>query len=63
MAVRAVVLDAGLHCALRRYEVDSAGKTMQALMMGVGVTKGLYDLDTPLADYGAAAPFVVVRLN
>jgi CubicO group peptidase (beta-lactamase class C family) len=35
-----------------RYEVDSAGKTMQALMVGVGVTKGLYDLDTPLADYG-----------
>eukprot|EP01047_Picozoa_sp_COSAG01_P008640 COSAG01_NODE_342_length_18601_cov_43.546319_10_plen_292_part_00 len=35
-----------------RYEVDSAGKTTQALMVGVGVTKGLYDLDTPLASYG-----------
>ena len=37
-----------------RYEVDSAGKTMQALLMGVGVTKGLFDLDTPIATYGVS---------
>jgi CubicO group peptidase (beta-lactamase class C family) len=35
-----------------RYEVDSAGKTMQAIMVGRGVTEGLYDLDTPLYKYG-----------
>ena len=35
-----------------RYEVDSAGKTMQALMVGVGIKKKLYDLDTPLEKYG-----------
>jgi CubicO group peptidase (beta-lactamase class C family) len=35
-----------------RYEVDSAGKTMQAMMVGVGVTKKLYDLDTPIEKYG-----------
>ena len=34
------------------YEGDSAMKSVNAAMIGVAVTKGIFDLDTPLDDYG-----------
>lgn len=35
-----------------KYETDSAGKTVQAALLGVAENQGLYDLDTPLEKYG-----------
>ena len=36
----------------RPIETMSAGKTATALLMGVAHSRGLFDLDTPLASYG-----------
>jgi CubicO group peptidase (beta-lactamase class C family) len=36
----------------RLIETYSASKTITAALMGVGVARGLYDLDTPIAQYG-----------
>eukprot|EP00928_Gymnodinium_smaydae_P023143 TRINITY_DN19212_c0_g1_i1.p1 TRINITY_DN19212_c0_g1~~TRINITY_DN19212_c0_g1_i1.p1 ORF type:complete len:619 (-),score=51.24 TRINITY_DN19212_c0_g1_i1:220-2076(-) len=35
-----------------KYEADSMMKTAVALVMGVACTKGLFDLDTPIFEYG-----------
>ena len=35
-----------------RYEADSLAKTMTAQIVGVAVSRGLIDLDKPLAEYG-----------
>ena len=39
------------HAREQKYEMDSALKTMNALMFGVAVTKGLVDIDKTLASY------------
>jgi CubicO group peptidase (beta-lactamase class C family) len=44
----------GVSKAENKYESDSLAKTATALLMMTAASKGLFDLDTPLAHYGVA---------